>query len=180
MVYTNPAVEKISGYNIENVLGKNISGMVAPEYVNLMNTAVNDAHLDHMPDMKGHKELKLLNNSGGFIWLEFTIGNLNYQGKPAIIITFFDVTQRKTMEEELQKAHDDLEQRVRERTHELELANMSLQSEIEQRIMSENALQDSENKYRRLVENMNDIICETDRDHRYVYVSPQGTRHTGL
>ncbi len=173
MVYTNPAVEKISGYKIADVLGKNIAGMVASEYSTLMNNAVNDAQLGIMPDMRDHKELKIMNNSSEFIWLAFTIGRLNYQGKPAFIITFFDVTKRKIMEEELQKTHDELEQRVLERTHELELANKSLQSEIEQRIMSENALQDSENKYRRLIENMNDIICETDKDHRYVYVSPR-------
>ena len=138
-----------------------------------MNKAVNDVHQGNMPDMDGHKELKLLNNSGEYIWLEFTIGKLNFQGKPAIIITFFDVTKRKTMEEELQKTHDELEQRVRERTHELELANKSLHSEIEQRIMSENALQNSENKYKYLVENINDIIYEVDRDNKFVYISPR-------
>ncbi|HEY3423005.1 MAG TPA: PAS domain S-box protein [Methanocellaceae archaeon] len=173
IVYDNPAVEHITGYTIADVSRSSLSRMAAPEYTDLVNKAENEFHQGSIPDMNGHKELKILNKSGDFIWLEFTIGKLNYQGKPAIIITFFDVTQRKTMEEELQKAHDDLEQRVRERTHELELANKSLHSEIEQRIISENALQASENRYKYLVENIDDIICETDRDNRFVYVSPR-------
>ncbi len=147
--------------------------MDASEYKVLTNDDENDLGKNGMPNMASHKEFKIRDKSGDFVWLEFTLGKLNYHGKPAIIITFFDVTKRKTMEEELQKAHDDLELRIRERTHELELANKSLQFEIEQRTMSENALHNSENKYRRLVENMNDVICETNQDHRYVYVSPR-------
>ena len=42
-------------------------------------------------------------------------------------VVFTDITRRKRMEDELRRSHDDLENRVRERTAELELTNKELQ-----------------------------------------------------
>ncbi|MCX5908094.1 MAG: sigma 54-interacting transcriptional regulator [Deltaproteobacteria bacterium] len=52
-----------------------------------------------------------------------------------------DITQRKQAEEALQKAHDDLEKRVKERTGELRRANVQLAQEIEDRKRTEGDLQ---------------------------------------
>ena len=62
------------------------------------------------------------------------------------VITHFvavkeDITSRKETEEKLQKAHDELELRVMERTKELTRANLQLSREIEERKGAENNLQ---------------------------------------
>ena len=56
-------------------------------------------------------------------------------------------------EKELQKSHDALESRVRERTLDLALSNENLRQEILERIRSENALKDSEERYRAIFHN---------------------------
>ncbi len=61
-----------------------------------------------------------------------------------------DITERKQMEEELQKAHDELEMRVKERTAELVEANKEMFNEISERKKIENALRDSESKFKGL------------------------------
>src|SRR5262249_49996220 len=56
-----------------------------------------------------------------------------------IVGTHFDLTERKQGEEALRRAHEELEQRVLERTAELAQANASLRAEISERERAERA-----------------------------------------
>jgi PAS domain S-box-containing protein len=70
--------------------------------------------------------------------------------------------EHRQAQEALQKAHDELEMRVEQRTAELRQANTLLQGEIDQRRRAEEALRESEAKYRDVVENANSIILQMD------------------
>lgn len=75
-------------------------------------------------------------------------------GKPLFFDGFIeDITERKRTEEELKKYRDNLEERVRERTVQLEERNRQLVSEVKVRTAVEEALRESENKYRTIFEN---------------------------
>ena len=69
-----------------------------------------------------------------------------------VIGIFWDITERKRMEEALEKARDDLERRVEDRTAELVKANEQLKEEIEDRRHAEKALRESKEQYSTLVE----------------------------
>lgn len=78
---------------------------------------------------------------------------------------FWDVSERHRTTEALRAAQDELESRVQARTQELEHANRRLG--------------ESEERYRALVENINDLIFTLDRDGVITFVSQVSNRLLG-
>jgi PAS domain S-box-containing protein len=64
-----------------------------------------------------------------------------------------DITERKQMENELRRTHDELEQKIKVRTAELQDSNYRLREEIQERAKTEEKLRESEEGFRNLVEN---------------------------
>jgi PAS domain S-box-containing protein len=71
--------------------------------------------------------------------------------------------KRKRAEDALERAKEDLEQRVQERTADLSHAIDSLQTEVEARILAENALRDRSNQLRELA---SELILAEQRERR--------------
>jgi PAS domain S-box-containing protein len=82
-------------------------------------------------------------------------------------------------EQALQAHRQQLEHMVHERTAELAAANQLLQQEIAERQRTEAALRTSEEQYRHLVENINDVIYATDAQGVFTYLSPAVEAQSG-
>ena len=82
-------------------------------------------------------------------------------------------TVLKRVEEQWQRTHDDLEERVRARTAELTAANQALQDQIAARVQVECALRDSEERFRQLAEHIREVFWVYGiTEERLLYVSP--------
>ena len=90
-----------------------------------------------------------------------------------------DITQCKRAEGALLQAHDELEQRVQERTRELREANKQLEGEIHERKLAEGELKESEGRFRMLVETMRDALGVQDENGIITYVNQRACEMTG-
>ena len=82
---------------------------------------------------------------------------------------FSNALEHKRARQALQRAYDELETRVAERTAELRQANERLQQEVRRRKHIEEALRKSEAQYRDLVENANSVILQMDIQGRITF-----------
>jgi len=82
------------------------------------------------------------------------------------------VTEIEESGRALLRAQEELEQRVEARTKELARINEELRVEVAERRRIEGALRESEEKYRRLVEDMQEVIYAVDQNGEITYVSP--------
>jgi formate hydrogenlyase transcriptional activator len=87
------------------------------------------------------RELRMVKKDGTEFWVHLKASAAkDPDDLPAYRMVISDITDRKRLAEALQKAHDELEQRVEERTCELRTANEELGKEIEERRKAEESL----------------------------------------
>jgi PAS domain S-box-containing protein len=104
------------------------------------------------------------------------------ESKPYLVyILFDDITERRRLDRELREARDHFELEVQERTRELAGANEELSAQIAVRRNAEASLRKSEDRFRRLAENADDLIFlfRVAPDRAYDYVSPSSAAITG-
>ena len=104
-LYANPAGEAITGYTIDEVLKMDFWGLTHPDYRELIRERGN-ARLQG-GQLPPRYEFKIVKKSGEERWVFMTAGVIEYEGKPAIIGTIFDITDRRQAEEEKARFYEE-------------------------------------------------------------------------
>jgi len=98
--------------------------------------------------------------------------SLDADGRPVVQTgTLQDITERKQAEEELRRSHEDLEQRVQERTRELREAYMTLKRETLERERAEEGVRTRDAWLRAILENAPVEIVLKDTEGRIMAIS---------
>ncbi len=160
--YVNPKFEEIFGYTQEEVTTQLQHGreLIAESDRLMVQHNVQRRLQGEVESL--HYTFKGVRKDGSQVDVEVHGTAMDFQGKRAVIGTLLDITQRKRAEEALKRAHEELEQRVVERTAELRQTNAHLQQEIAERKRAEQALRKSEKRYRDLFDNASDIVFTCD------------------
>jgi PAS domain S-box-containing protein len=108
-------------------------------------------HEDRVPH-----EYRFRHRDGRYIWLhdEITAVRDDTGRLIRVVGSWFDVSERRRAQEDLQEAHDELETRVHSRTADLEQANQRLRREIDERQRAESALRASETRQRVILQSV--------------------------
>jgi len=105
--YVNPATCRITGYSEEELLTMNFWDWVHPDYQEQVRR--NGHARRHGKPSPPRYEIKFVTRGGEERWAELTPGLTEYDGRPAILVTAVDVTDRKRAEESLRRARDSAE-----------------------------------------------------------------------
>lgn len=139
----NPAAERILGVNQQDAVDHGFAEIFFEDKRNDAFTqtfldAVYHADYPHSRDVTYYRNGKPrhLSLTTSFIWNDES----ESAEKIGVIAIFADITQRKIAEDQLRITNAELEQRVRDRTQNLEDANRDLKREVEQRRLMEDKL----------------------------------------
>ena len=106
-------------------------------------------------------ETQFRNSDGELLFISLSSSLIKIDGRDCIITYAQDISERKRAESKLQKYQVELELRVAERTKELEQANLELEQinneltrEFQERQRIEDALRESEENYRTMIEQL--------------------------
>jgi PAS domain S-box-containing protein len=151
IVFANKRFAEIYGYTRDELVGMESRRLVHPE-----DRALTDeirAKRMRGEEAPSEYDARAITKDGETIWIKRRNTRIDYNGRRAVLGNIVDITEGKRAVEELRKAHDELELRVKERTAELTKANERLKHEIEERKRAEEYLKISEEKYRLLFSN---------------------------
>jgi PAS domain S-box-containing protein len=167
----NPALARIYGYETPEIMITSLSGFEQQLYVNPRQRAKAIDQLHQEGQIVGFEQ-QIYRRDGTTTWISENArvvrdadGNVEYYEG-----TVEDITDRKNAQEALQRANEELESRVEERTAALRQSNQRLMLEVSERQRIEAALRNSEAELRALFAAMTDVITVFDAQGHYVKI----------
>ena len=141
LLYVSPACRTLLGCEPEEIVGRSLSEFIHPDDFSRVQETITTV-LD-VPEMRMVCS-RFRRADGNYAWFETTCRGVrdprsNHMAE--VYSTSRDVTERVRIAEALRLAHDELEERVRERTSELVVANAALESQARELTRSNAELQ---------------------------------------
>jgi PAS domain S-box-containing protein len=177
ILFASSSFCRILGYSWEELTEMRFIDLVHPDDRPVAGERAKQRMLGEEP--AASYQCRTLTKNGDVLWVEVFGTQIDYDGKPAVLGNFIDITERKKAEQALRKAHDELGQHVELRTRELATANEDLKREIFKHEQTEKALRESEEKYRLLLENTGLSVTYYDLDGKTLLINNVGAKNLG-
>jgi PAS domain S-box-containing protein len=102
--YANPAAEAITGYKNEEILEMGLSDLVHPEFREMVEARALARQRGESVPVR--YEVKIIDKNANERWLDVAATLTEFQGRPANLVSAFDITERKRAEQALQRSED--------------------------------------------------------------------------
>ncbi len=149
-VYANRYFAEMSGYSVEEILTMNFNDMVHPDFQPMISERA--ARRQRGEDLPTHYEFRMVTKSGVPKWVDLSPAAALYRGRPAIIGTGFDITERKEIETRFLKAKEAAESASAVKDHFLAVLSHELRTPLTPVLAALSILQRAENLTRRQAE----------------------------
>ncbi len=175
--YWNDAAGRIFGYSSQEILGKKADEILVPE---IHREAFRQGFLHFRPNGEtpgaGNRlELIALRKDGREFPVEVSVSAFQLRKKQAILGNLRDISERKQSEAALLRYAQDLEaSQAAQHRHAEQLARS-----VEELAHEREALRQSEERYRELIENASDIVYTTDLDGHMTSLNRVGRQLLG-
>lgn len=166
LIYVNPYTVRLLGYAEEELLKLKFWDFVHEDFqARVRELGLASQRGEAVPS---GCECKHVTMDGAERWVFMSMGRIRYKEKPSGILTFIDITDRKRMEDELQRAHSEMEKRVEERTAELADTVAALRERKKLYRELANALDRKQALLRTLIDSIPDLIFYKDNEGVYL------------
>ncbi len=146
ILYESSAALRVIGYTSEELVGKSAFDLICPDEREKIKEF--SEKLVRTPGISPVQRMRVQHKDGHWIYVEAICNNLLHDETiGAIIVNAHDVTEYVRIQQELQKAKEDFEARVIERTRDLIELSRKLQEEIQAHRRTEEALKQSEDYF---------------------------------
>jgi PAS domain S-box-containing protein len=146
ILYESSAALRIIGYTSEELVGKSAFDLICPDEREKIREFFEKQV--HIPGISPVQRMRVQHKDGHWIYMEAICNNLLHDETiGAVIVNAHDVTEYVRIQQELQKAKEDFEARVIERTRDLIELSRRLQEEIQAHRRTEEALKQSEDYF---------------------------------
>ncbi len=174
----NPAAETMFGRTREEVLGQEWAEIMVPPELRQKHRASLARHLltgeSHIVGQR--VEISAMRADGSEFPVELSIARHDDEDGPIFLASLRDITDRRKAQRAMQRANDELELHVIERTAELSESNAQLQLKIADHQRAEERLAATAQRLRGVLESISDAFVALDAQWRYTYVNDQALR----
>ena len=162
IIDVNPSAASLIGSEKEEIITKVCHTYICPAMQG--ECPITDLH-----QPVDNSEQELVTSEGRKISIIKNVAPFRFKGRDCLLETFFDYTDQKRAQDELLAAYEQIAGVEEE-----------LRAQVEELSDLQHALEESEKKFRDIVETSPDIIWDVDPDGVFTYISPQSTHIFGF
>ena len=189
ILYVNKRLQEMLGYSLADAAGRSYWDFVSPQDRPRVRELAAGRENQGVADLR--YECRLVTRAGDTVWADIISSQVDYEGRPAVLVCVYDITDRKETEEERRELSTLAEKQEEQLVHSTRLAEMGemaagIAHELNQpltgiRNFARNAsfmLEAGVGGKEELRENLRMIASQVDRASRIIHQMRELTRRT--